>query len=94
MGYQLTTTSTSAAGLRCDGHRAKIGVSFAICLSIWFGLFNDAVADQAVAIVVTPAEVKLSGNLSRAQLVVTRADAGGQIGERSDDLTHGAASRQ
>ncbi len=48
-------------------------------------------ADGPTSFVVTPAEVKLFGNLSRAQLIVTRADAGGQIGERSDDLTHGAA---
>ena len=48
-------------------------------------------SDQPTAFVVAPAEVKLSGNLSRAQLVVTRADAGGQIGERSEDLTHGTA---
>ena len=48
-------------------------------------------ADGPTSFVVTPAEVKLSGNLARAQLVVTRTDANGQIGERSDDLTHGAA---
>ena len=48
-------------------------------------------ADGPSTFVVTPAEVRLSGNFARAQLVVTRADAGGQIGERSEDLTHGAA---
>jgi hypothetical protein len=47
-------------------------------------------ADGPPAFVVTPAEVKLSGNLSRAQLVVTRSDVDGQIGERSEDLTQGA----
>ena len=51
----------------------------------------SANADGPLPFVIIPAEAKLSGNLARAQLVVTRADAGGQIGERSEDLTHGAA---
>ena len=50
-----------------------------------------ASADGPSTVVVAPVEVKLSGNSARTQLVVTRADAGGQIGERSEDLTHGAA---
>ncbi|MCX7418616.1 MAG: hypothetical protein NT013_03640, partial [Planctomycetia bacterium] len=48
-------------------------------------------ADGPAGFSVTPVEVRLTGNLARAQLVVTRADVAGQIGERSDDLTHGAA---
>ncbi len=52
---------------------------------------QSARSDGPTDFVVAPAEAKLSGNFARAQLVVTRADAGGQIGERSDDLTHGAA---
>ncbi len=48
-----------------------------------------ASADGPSTFVVAPAEVKLSGNFARTQLVVTRSDAGGQIGERSEDLTHG-----
>ena len=48
-------------------------------------------ADGPSGFVVAPTEVKLSGNFARTQLVVTRADAGGQIGERSEDQTHGAA---
>ena len=50
-----------------------------------------AAGDHPTAFVVTPAEVRLSGNLTRAQLVVTRSDVSGQIGERSEDLTRGAA---
>lgn len=48
-------------------------------------------ADGPSAFVVNPPAVTLSGNLSRAQFVVTRSEANGQIGERSEDLTHGAA---
>src|SRR5712691_672508 len=50
-----------------------------------------AAGDHPTAFVVTPAEVRLSGNLTRAQLVVTRSDVSGQIGERSEDLTPSAA---
>lgn len=66
----------------------------------WISLFfvvlnclasNAMAGDQPTAFIVSPGEVKLSGNLARAQLVVTRADAAGQIGERSEDLTYGAA---
>ena len=64
----------------------------ALCLVAITEVASVANADDLkVAFVVSPAEVRLSGNLSRTQLVVTRADAVGQIGERSDDLTHGAA---
>ena len=57
-----------------------------------FALVDESAnADGSLPFVVAPAEAKLSGNLARAQLVVIRADASGQIGERSDDLTHGAA---
>ena len=52
---------------------------------------TSAADNSASAFQVTPAEVRLSGNLSRSQLVVTRADASGLIGERSEDLTPGAA---
>lgn len=53
--------------------------------------FGEAArSDGPSGFVVAPAEVKLSGNLARSQLVVTRSDAAGQIGERSEDLTHGA----
>ena len=51
-----------------------------------------AAADNSTTpFLVSPSEVRLAGNLARAQLVVTRTDAAGQIGERSEDLTHGAA---
>ncbi|MFM9960356.1 MAG: Ig domain-containing protein, partial [Planctomycetaceae bacterium] len=63
-----------------------------VCMAILSCFANGASAsEQPLPFVVTPAEAKLSGNLSRAQLVVMRSDAGGQIGERSEDLTHGAA---
>ncbi|RLT10109.1 MAG: DUF1553 domain-containing protein [Planctomycetota bacterium] len=52
---------------------------------------ETARSDGPSGFVVVPAEVKLSGNFARTQLVVTRSDAGGQIGERSEDLTSGAA---
>ena len=65
-------------------------VAFAVAGSVSI-VFQSARADGPTGFVVAPAEVKLSGNFARTQLVVTRADAGGQIGERSEDLTHGAA---
>lgn len=49
--------------------------------------FASAFAQADGPIVVTPAEVQLSGNFARAQLVVSRPQADGQIGPRSDDLT-------
>lgn len=49
-----------------------------------------ALAETPSPFIVTPAEVRLSGNLARGQFVVTRSDANGQTGERSEDLTHGA----
>ena len=39
------------------------------------------------AVVVTPAQVELSGNFARAQLLVARAGADGSATQRSDDLT-------
>ena len=48
-------------------------------------------AHSAETIVVTPAEVQLSGNFARAQLVVSRPQADGQIGPRSEDLTSQAS---
>ena len=48
---------------------------------------NVAMADAPVGFSVNPGEVRLSGNLARSQIVITRSDASGQIGERSDDLT-------
>src|SRR5438128_2524677 len=62
------------------------------CFTGFVVLADDSPTPNA-AFVVTPADVRLLGNLSRAQLVGTRADAGGQISERSEDLTHGAAFR-
>ncbi len=63
----------------------------AVVVSFAGSLFaQPAKAADPAGFLVTPAEVRLSGNLARAQFVVTRADAGGQIGERSEDLTHGA----
>ncbi|MBC7820599.1 MAG: hypothetical protein IAG10_27255, partial [Planctomycetaceae bacterium] len=56
-----------------------------------FPFGQTAIADGPATFVVAPAEVKLSSNFARTQLVVTRTDASGQIGERSEDLTHGAA---
>lgn len=49
-----------------------------------------AQAEAPPTFTVTPAEVRLSGNLARGQFVVTRSDANGQTGERSEDLTHSA----
>jgi hypothetical protein len=49
------------------------------------------IADGQDSFTVTPKEVKLVGNLARAQLVVTQTDVNSQIGERSEDLTHSAA---
>ncbi len=64
----------------------------ACCVVLVGGVVDLAKAgDQPTSLTITPTEVKLSGNLARAQLVVTRADATGQINERSEDLTHGAA---
>ena len=50
-------------------------------------LFADGVSAQGHTLLVTPAEVKLEGNFSRVQLVVTAADASGMVNERSEDLT-------
>ena len=50
-------------------------------------LLAGTVAQADGPIVVTPAEVQLSGNFARAQLVVSRPQADGQIGPRSEDLT-------
>jgi hypothetical protein len=47
----------------------------------------NARVQAAGPIVVTPAEVRLEGNFARAQLVISRPNAEGQIGQRSDDLT-------
>ncbi len=46
-------------------------------------------ASPPTLVAVTPAEVRLSGNWSTAQLIVTASGADGAIGERSDDLTAG-----
>ncbi len=52
--------------------------------------FSHAAEDPS-SFVVTPAEVRFSGNLDRAQLVVSRTDASGKVHERSEDATRGAA---
>ena len=67
------------------------------CLMILLALLTLIVVKSAAAdgpapgILVTPTEVRLSENLARAQLVVTRADSNGQINERSEDLSRGAS---
>lgn len=56
----------------------------------------DAAAGKVAAsakldgFVASPSAVSLRGNFARAQLLVTRFDAAGQLGERSDDLTRAA----
>ncbi len=62
---------------------------FLSCLLMTVGL--SASAAESPSFVVAPADAKFIGNMARVQLVVTRSDAAGQIGERSEDLTHGAA---
>ena len=42
-------------------------------------LVASSVSAQAPSLLVTPAEVKLEGNFARVQLVVTAADASGQV---------------
>jgi len=51
---------------------------------------TQAVAVGPNAFRVTPADVKLGGNFSRAQLLVTGVDGQGKWSERSADLTHSA----
>ena len=64
-------------------------VAFVVGSIFPFG--QTAQADGPATFVVAPAKVKLSSNFARTQLVVTRTDASGQIGERSEDMTHSAA---
>ncbi|MCI0357907.1 MAG: DUF1553 domain-containing protein [Planctomycetaceae bacterium] len=61
--------------------------SWLFAAAFWPALAAIASANDSVPIVVAPAEVKLAGNFTRVQLVVTEPAADGSVTERSQDLT-------
>lgn len=68
-----------------------LGAAVATIALATFGLRPQAVAAADVsAFIIRPDAVRLDGNFSRVQLVVTESDASGQTTERSGDLTSNA----
>ncbi len=65
-------------------------LALTLCYLATLSLLGTANAAEVIGFQVTPAEVTLSGNFARTQLVATRTNSSNATDERSDDLTSDA----
>jgi hypothetical protein len=58
-----------------------------VAVCVWALLIDESRAAEGTAFLIQPAEVRLAGNFSRAQLLVTATGTDGKTNDRSPDLT-------
>lgn len=59
----------------------------AFCVAVTVCLVSASTRAEAPGLRVAPSEVRLNGNFSQAQLLVTRTNENGEVSDRSEDLT-------